>query len=86
MNLKWYYHVHVAALRASCLLRRLVVSQLVRFADPVLRNSQIYVLLFSGDRCILDYAHLRNHSHWLIYNKIYFSRKPRTTAPTMNLN
>ena len=29
------------------------------------------VILFSGDRSILEYVYLRNHSHWLIYNKMY---------------
>ena len=63
----------MTALRAPCLLRRLVASQLVRFADSVLCTNKIYVTLFSGDRCILNYVYLRNHSHWLIYNKMYFN-------------
>ena len=44
------------------------------YADLLLRTSKIYVTLFSGDRCILDYVCLKDHSHWLIYNKMYFSR------------
>ena len=59
-------------------------APLVCCADLLLRNSSAsrtrcfapvgsIVILFSGDRCIRDFVYLRNHSHWLIYNKMYIS-------------